>query len=117
MNDLQFMDSLIKKAIGEKVKEDAEMVSRAFYTLIQKYAFLFEGDMLETQRILTETCFPVNHSVVERTEDEDIIYFDIEGLVGAIPDSTKKEVYGHIMNEFAAKVSIEDISKKGGVKE
>lgn len=114
--DKKELDQLMEKAIGKFIKKDMEMVSRAFYTVIKKYSFLFDGDNIEAQKMLINACFPLHQPVIEipenSSDDEEKVYFDMKVLLKSIPQPEKEELYKRIMNQFINKIEITDLLKK-----
>jgi hypothetical protein len=119
MNNNKEIDRLVEKVVGEPIQKDMEMVSRTFNTLIKKYSFLFDGDMLATQKMLCKAAFPENESIVmegyvepNKEEVYDKIYFDIQTVVSQIPQSNKDALYEKVFKQFASMVSVEDLRKE-----
>lgn len=110
------LDEIIEKAVGQVIKKDMEMVSRAFYTVITKYSFLFDGDNIETQKMLINTCFSLQQPVIEmpknNSEEEERIYFDMSVLLKSIPQSVKEDLYKRILDQFINKIEIADLQNK-----
>lgn len=109
------INELIEKAVGSHIRSDMEMVNRAFQNNILKYSWLFEGDILLTQKMLIAACFPEDVSIMgksEPNEDEDEIYFNMKEIIDRVPDGIKKEVYQRVMEQFVTKLSINELNGK-----
>ncbi len=105
------IDNLLEKAVAEKVKREMLMVSRAFNTVIKNYAFLFNGEMLETQKALIQTCFPLNENVFQ--ENNETAYFNVDVFLSAIPIERKEEIYNRILNEFVSTIDVKTLNREG----
>lgn len=110
-------DELIVQSVGNHIQKDMKMVSNTFHSIIEKYAFLFDGDVLATQNMLIAACFPSTLPVVEKAETEEVenkVHFNMNQIIGSIPDKMKSELYNRLMKEFAAKIKIDDINGEKG---
>jgi len=108
------LDVLVEKAIGRHIKKDIEMISKTLYTNIEKYAFLLDGDILKTQKMLVEAAFVTDNHLVDKkkTSDvDDVVHFNMEVLLKHISIEKKQEIYNSIFNEFVNKVSVSDLQK------
>lgn len=107
------IDRIIQRVVGEQIQNDMALISRTFNTLIEKYAFLFDGDTLETQRVLRDASFPDGESIVLKAtgNENEKVYFKMETLIDRIPESVKSEMYSKLLDRFVQTVSIDDIKK------
>lgn len=110
------LDQLIEKALGENIRKDMYMVSRAFNTVITKYSFLFDGDLYKSQTMLINSCFPLSQPIIDKNEvgneDEDeTIHFDMKELLSHIPLSVKEDIYQRLLTQLATKVEVDDLRK------
>lgn len=116
------INDLVEKAVGSHIRTEMKMVSKAFNNIINNYSFLFDGDILLTQKMLIAACFPTDISLVEKAnlnEDEtDVtegkVYFNMKEIIKHIPDDMKEELYRRVMEQFVTKLSIEDINERKG---
>lgn len=111
------MNELVEKAVGSKIKSDAEMISRAFNNLTKKYSFLFNGDVMQTQRMLIAAVITNEEQLVVTPEvggDEEEIYFKMDAIVKLIPEEIKVEIYNKVMDQFVSNLTVEELSEKKG---
>lgn len=109
MANLQ-IDDLLEKAVAEKIKKDMKMVNRSLHSVTEKFSFLFDGDLLLTQRALIESSFSKDKIIFVQENDES--YFDSSVLLAAIPFAKKQEIYDRILNQLFTTVELDEISGK-----
>lgn len=108
------LDELVERAVGKRIQNDMEMVSKTFYSIVEKYSFLFDGDTISTQGMLIESCFPKDIPLIEKSEgeEEDRVHFDMDELLKHIPEEMKRELYQRILNKFVNNINVEDLHNK-----
>lgn len=114
MSNDQKKNEVIKRVVGEKIQSEMAMISKTFNVIIKNYAFLFDGDMLETQKMLQDAAFTnkqllVTKAINDEPESEDVIYFDMKTIVDRIPTTIKDQLYDTVFEQFVTKVSLDDI--------
>ncbi|MEK6190612.1 MAG: hypothetical protein N2A99_06450 [Carnobacterium alterfunditum] len=111
------INEFIVRAVGSQIRTDMSMVSKAFYANVEKYAFLFDGDIIETQKMLIAACFPTNKKIVEKSDskdEEDKLHFDMNIILEHIPEEMKNLLYERVMKKFLTNLDVDDINGKKG---
>lgn len=106
------LNDVMAKAVGVKIEEEMKMVSRALYTIAKKYSFLFDGDVVKTQKMLIDACFVTDGPILDQGTsegDEETIHFDMAAITDSIPEHMKEEIYTKIMDTFVTKLTVDDI--------
>lgn len=105
------LDEIVRAAVGVKIKKDMEMVSRALHSNVKTYSYIFDGDILQTQKVLIESCFPKDKPILQDLEDKEELYFDMDWFLSNVPDEFKEKLYQKMIERLASDISLFDPSE------
>lgn len=113
MREDNHIRKVLKDSLSKSMLADMEMVSRGFNTVIEKYSFLFEGDMLEAQKTFIEACFPPDEPIVHKSEagGEGVVHFNIDHIVDSLPNEMKQILYDRLIQKFIETTTIDDLKE------